>query len=187
MPRKPKITQPQIPNVVQGRDLFSTPRYAVELLIPFIPSSVKSVWECAAGDHRITNVLEQWGYTVFSSDIRGENSIMNFLECNKTYGDVIITNPPFSIKKQFVAKCLTLSVPFALLVPADYCGWMIDCIKFWGCEKIIPTRRIDYITPSGNSGKRSTSQFHSIWLTRFFELGKSENFVDLSLKEKENI
>ena len=74
-----------------------------------------------------------------------------------------------------------------MLIPTDYCGWIIRAIQD-GAEKIIPTRRIDYITPSGLSGASGHSaNFHSMWLTKGFNLGRTETFVELTKEMKENI
>lgn len=189
---KPKRGQPQTPDEPQGRDLFETPAYAVDLLVPFIPKHIATVWECAAGSGRITRRLEYHKFQVISSDIRGIEpfnfltSVGEFYEFN--YEETaIITNPPFSLKRQFFERCISLSVPFALLLPADYSLWTIDAVRDYKCEKIVPSRRIDYITPNGKSGKASTAQFHSMWLTQGFSIGKSETFVELSLQQKENV
>jgi hypothetical protein len=92
---------------------------------------------------------------------------------------------------------LELDVPFALLIPADYSGWMIQAVDFYGCIKIIPTRRIDYITPSGKDASvGATADFHSLWLTRGLNYPQivdpgwdntTEIFVDLSLEDKKRI
>jgi len=192
MPQKIKRTQDATPNVPHGRDLFQTPNYATDLLIPFIPKQVAFVWECASGEGKIANELRKFGYTVSESDLRSRPGILtaNFLtdsplSLNQTCA--IITNPPFSLKKQFYDRCVAYSVPFALLIPADYCGWIIEAILN-GAEKIIPTRRIDYITPSGMSGANGHSaNFHSMWLTRGFHLGRTETFMELTKEMKENI
>lgn len=268
-PAKSKAPQAETPNEVQNRDLFQTPNYAVDLLVPFIPKHITHVWECAAGEGKISsrlvlksggswigyaqNILGQ-GLNVFTSDIRqnkwGRNTISNFLtdpspklvsEFMFLEATAIVTNPPFSLKRKFYLKCLEYNVPFALLIPADYSGWIIQaCMD--GAEKIIPTRRIDYITPnilrrihegevweifrtkesrSETSYKAfnpsfwkqildeykdihnyskiddvpayllvrySSSDFHSMWLTWGFGLGKTETFVDLPIAwKKENI
>lgn len=192
---KAKKTKLQQPQQFTNRDMFQTPNYATKLLIPFIPKNITHIWEPAAGNLKITNALKESGYNVFSSDIR-ENlegvTTFDFLNDSDRV-DVyhhpfsIITNPPFSLKKQFFEKCIYYNLPFALLIPADYSGWLIDAIDLYKCEKIIPTRRIDYITPSGRNGKTSSSNFHSLWLTRGFNLGKSETFVELTNKLKEDI
>lgn len=196
MATKIKQTQPQTPNEVQGRDLFQTPNYAVDLLIPIIPKNIKHIWECATGERRLQFRLEHFGYKVLGTDIRNTDNTdtpFNFLS-NISYFPkdydlsdwCVITNPPFSLKEKFFRKCLEYNTPFALLIPADYSGWIIEAITKYGCEKIIPTRRIDYITPKNLQGKESHSQFHSMWLTKGFNLGRTETFVELSNEEKKN-
>ncbi len=173
MANKPKKGQEETPNSVQGRDLFQTPNYATELLVPFIPKYIKHIWECACGKLKISNFLTDL-YPYYNKDIRSKSAI--------------VTNPPYSLKRKFYERCKYHGVPFALLIPADYCGWIIDAIRLDGCEKIIPTRRIDFITPTGKSGKTGhTSYYHSLWLTWGFGLGKSETFVELSIEQKKNI
>lgn len=92
------------------------------------------------------------------------------------------------MKRKFFKKCIEYDLPFALLISADYSLWTINAIRKYGCEKLIPDHRIDFITPTGKSGATgNTSYFHSLWLTRYFDLGKSETFVDLTKEMKENI
>jgi hypothetical protein len=156
MANKPKKNQPETPNESQVRDSFWTPNYATDLLIPFLDVSFP-VWECAAGSGRMTNRFLYHGFKVFSSEISETNCFKqaNFLsdpipstfELGNKRNFAIVTNPPYSLKEKFYNRCLYYAVPFALLIPADYSGWIIEAVK-GGAEKIIPTRRIDYITPS---------------------------------------
>jgi hypothetical protein len=193
MPNKLKYTQPETPNEVQGRDLFQTPNYAIDLLIPYIPKHVNRVWECAYGNGKISSFLRKHGYIVYETDLNSKllSNNINFLTQTDLLfnpkNNCIITNPPFSLKRKFYEKCLYYGVPFALLISADYSGWVIEAIRN-GAEKLIPTRRIDYITPTGLSGATgNTSDFHSMWLTYGFNLGRTETFVELSLEDKKNI
>lgn len=158
-------TTSKTPNEVQIRDTFETPKYAVDLLIPFIPTYITHVWECACGNGRIVQPLTEEGYSVYPSDIKKSNSwvdnhIYNFLEQpdetnNYDYSIwsllqknlAIITNPPFSVKDLFIEKALEFNVPFAFLINADYSGKTIDWIRK-GCQKIVPTSRIAYLTPN---------------------------------------
>ena len=209
MPTKPKLNQPETPDNVQQRDSFQTPNYATELLIPFIPKNISTIWECACGDYKISKKLESAGYSVISTDLKYGT---NFLESKivNLENTAIVTNPPYSLKQKFYRKCREYNIPFALLIPCDYCGWIIEALQN-GAEKIIPTRRIDYITPNCISrinnrentkyesvaeidpehlkkdAKKSASQFHSMWLTWGFNLGKSETFVELTKEMKQNI
>lgn len=184
-PAKSKKPQPKTQYTPQGRDAFQTPNYAVDLLVPFIPKGTNWIWEPACGDGKISTRLREHKYNVYATDLL---SGMDFLSWEPDFIykiDCIITNPPFSLKIDFFEKCLEYDTPFALLIPADYTGWNITACKSLGCEKIIPTRRIDYITPQGFSGATGhTADFHSMWLTWGFGLGKTETFVELSLEEK---
>lgn len=198
---KPKKSQKQTPNEPQGRDLFQTPNYAVELLIPFIPKNIKLVWEPACGDGKIVNALyasKDRPLICYQSDIRESdtipNNISNFLVdeppllfSNDNRDWAIITNPPFSLKYKFINKALEYDVPFAFLVPFDMCNKMAN-LFIKGCQGLVPTRRIDYITPTGLSGASGhTSYYHSFWLTYKFNLPNQLTFVELTNEMKENI
>lgn len=193
---KQKLTQPKLPAVFQNRDFFQTPNYATKLLVPYIPKDIKIIWECACAVGKISTVLEESGYETLNSDIKimwdNQDFVYNFITGVKGFMsskkfDCIITNPPFSLKKEFYKRCVEFDVPFALLIPADYSGWIIDAIKD-GAEKLIPSRRINFITPSGKTEETGgASNFHSMWLTKGFNLGKSEVFVDLTLEMKKDI
>jgi len=190
-----RLPQKETLDKTQPRDLFQTPNYAVDLLIPFLSVGIEQIWECACGERKISDRLEQFGYHVLSTDIRVIDRVhqFNFLT-DSNLSDIdgvpttIITNPPYSLKRKFFKKCTEYDFPFALLISADYSLWTIDAIRKYGCEKIIPDHRIDYITPTGKSGKTgNTSYFHSLWITRYFNIGKSETFVELTKEMKENI
>lgn len=220
MPTKIKNPQVALPNEVQDRDLFRTPRYATELLIPYIPARISSVWECAAGDDMmISTVLTEYGFDVISTDLKSSNPKVgnwNFFDADITHRyinsfDCIITNPPFSLKREFFNRCIEIGKPFALLIPADYSLWVIDAVRKHGCQKIVITRRVDYITPFCinrinkqyelnftrvteipneylvEDAKLHSSQFHSMWITKGFGLDDIEVYAELSNKDKEKI
>lgn len=138
-----------------GRNNFQTPLYALELIIPFIPKTVKTILEPSAGQMRLVDSLRnKHGYKVLASDLypqRKDCFKMDFIEMQKdsyTEGiDCIITNPPFSLKFDFISKAMELDIPFAFLIPFDMCGFLHDKFK-GGLQAIIPNRRIDYLTPN---------------------------------------
>jgi|WetSurMetagenome_2_1015567.scaffolds.fasta_scaffold29136_6 hypothetical protein len=200
MSNKPKTTQPETPNEVQGRDLFQTPDYAVDLLIPFIPllhKNTSEIWECAAGEGKISKRLKYHGYRVLSTDIRGleleEVVPENFLTDYKRtdvyrHPTVIITNPPFSSKYKFIFRAIEYGLPFAFLIPFDMCQKMAILFDTFDCQGIIPTSRINYITPSGKSEATGhSSYYHSFWITRYFNLEKQLTFVKLTKEMRQNI
>jgi len=191
---KPRLPQKGIVDKAQPRDNFQTPNYATDIIASKIPESIDYIWECASGQGKIANRLRWHGFNVLASDILenppDRTTYTNFLIDKRTdvKGYAIITNPPYSLKKQFFAKCIEYDLPFALLISGDYSLWTIDAVRKYGCEKIIPDHRIDYITPTGLSGESGhTSYFHSYWLTRYFYLGQTETFVTLTKEMKKNI
>jgi len=148
MARKPKTPQKENLTEVDGRDTFQTPNYAVDIILPYLLAKKFfgvqfRIWECAAGLGKIVKRLSEKGLDVFGTDL---TEGVNFLTDPAPFFDCIVTNPPFSLKRKFYEKCLWYDIPFALLIPADYSGWIIQAVQD-GAEKIIPTRRIDYVTP----------------------------------------
>lgn len=184
MPNKPKNADKN-----PARDEFQTPDYATKLLFPYMGQFyLDMVWECASGAGKMASCLKREGGSVFSSTL-GIGAVgalhFDFLSANTPFSDVdfvIITNPPFSKKKKFYERCREYGVPFALLIPFDMCQWIHKAIWTDGCQAIVPSSRINYITPSGRSGKDSTAQFHSFWLTWGF--GLEERFVGVELTDE---
>lgn len=151
MPAKTKTQQKEDLASAHNRDLFQSPNYATDIIVPFLQKAgITHVWECAAGRGKMTQRLSVHGFRVVATDITYEEPF-NFLTDGMTFEGVakwaIVTNPPFSLKKKFYERCFEYEIPFALLIPADYSGWIISACKL-GAEKVIPTRRIDYITPN---------------------------------------
>ena len=195
MGSKIKQTQKEDLQNVSGRDLFQTPDYATDLLIPFLeellpmsPTKLFRIWECASGKGKIVNRLNLRGFDVFGTDLSHTASVNFFTDTSPIEFDCIVTNPPYSLKKKFYLKCLEYQKPFALLIPWDMSGWVYSAYKDDGCQAIIPSRRINFITPTGKSEATGhTANYHSFWLTRGFNLDDQLNFIELTKEMKENI
>ena len=103
---------------LQGPDFFPTPRWATFALAD--NESLKGeIWECACGDGAMSQVLEETGGKVVSSDLHdrgyGDPGV-DFLEASRR-ADHIITNPPYNCAEGFVAKGTKLAKrKFALLL-----------------------------------------------------------------------
>lgn len=154
--KKTKTPQPKTPNVKQDRDSFFTPSYATRLILPYIPNNVKGIWDVGAGRHFIGNVLGENGYRILSTDIDGLeiNLPHNFLEedykqlVKSKNIDMLVSNIPFSLKKEFIYKAVEIGLPFCFLMPFDMSGYLWDVFKNHGLQAIVPERRIDFITPN---------------------------------------
>lgn len=81
-------------------DLYQTEPWATAALVRNFPVAGMTVWEPAAGNHLMADVLREHGAAVITSDIavydREHDWQRNFfLPCPRTQCDAIITNPPY--------------------------------------------------------------------------------------------
>ena len=95
-------------------DELYTPEYAITPLLKYLPKNAK-IWECTDyGESNITSILRKNGFEVIST----KKEDLNFLEDRVDFDfDIIITNPPYSLKDQFLQKCYEYGKPFCLLLP----------------------------------------------------------------------
>ncbi len=90
--------------------------------------------------------------------------------------DMIVTNPPYSMKTEALEHFYKLGKPFAMLLPLTALGEQkrIKLFKQYGVTVYIPPKRINYITP--NFVKKSGAQFMSAWFTfNPYELPSNRN------------
>lgn len=104
-------------------DYYPTPKECTIALMEFLKLSQQVIWEPACGDGHISMVLEKYGHTVVSTDIRntgyGEGGV-DYLTSNNKTCDAIITNPPFSLADKFIKKAINSVDTVALLLKAHY-------------------------------------------------------------------
>ena len=103
-----------------------TPAEAVVPLIKHLPDWVNIVWcPCDKPDSEIVKALKAAGKNVLCTHIdSGEDFLKMDYDCPYAQrADMIITNPPYSNKDDFIAHCVHLAMPWALLLPLDsLCG-----------------------------------------------------------------
>lgn len=175
-------------------DHFQTPPYALAPLLPFLNRDW-FIWEPAAGKGNIVRTLRDTGYCVGASDILPEEGeefktkrhCFDFLKWfpPREEQHAIVTNPPFSLKDEFLARCYEIGLPFALLMPLTALeGQKRQALyKAHGLELIIPNRRIAFETPTGREGKASSPQFLTAWYTHGLDIGSALTFADMPLPE----
>ena len=137
-------------------DLY-TPFYATKLIAPYLYGRV---WECACGEGHITTVLEHYGMEVVETDIAlGQDFLETWIAPPDV--DFIVTNPPFSLKDEFLKHCYEFEIPFALLLPLTAIGGVERGKYFaeYGLELLIPDRRINFIYDNA----KKACWFHSAW------------------------
>ncbi len=140
----------------EKNDEVYTPNYAIIPLLKFIKKDL-IIWECTDfGDSNITKLFKQNGNKVISTHLKDFdflNDIANF------DFDIIITNPPYSLKDQFIEKCYEYKKPFCLLLPLT----SLEGVKRGGLfrkngiEVLVFDRRINYL------GQKKSNWFNSSW------------------------
>jgi len=161
---------------MNGRsDEFFTPKYALKPLLPFLKKEW-TIWECAWGGGTLAKHLKKEGFKIVNKDV-------DFLDFNLTDEcDILITNPPYSKKDEFLKRAYELGKPFAFLMPLTTLEGIKRgaLFKKYGIQLIIPNRRINFITPSG---KGSGAWFQTAWFCWKMNLPKDINFVELNRGE----
>lgn len=150
-------------------DNCQTPPYAIEPLMDWLSVS-DVIWECAAGDGILARALRSKGFRVMSSDIdpagKYMGCVIDFLEqdLHVPY-DVIVTNPPFSLKYEWIERCYELDKPFALLLPVETQGAYAAQRLFnkHGITTLYMSPRVDFKMPKagwlGSGAQMPTAWF----------------------------
>ena len=137
-------------------DEIYTPEEAILPLLNYLPKNI-TIWECTDfGESNITKVLKNNGYKVISS----HKADIDFLTDVPEFDfDMIITNPPYSIKDAFIEKCYSYKKPFALLLPITALEGVKrgELYRKYGIELLVLDRRINFL-----SNKKS-NWFNTSW------------------------
>ena len=135
-------------------DLYETPNWVTETVIPFLPAPPCTIWECAAGGGKMVTSLRAAGFNVLATDLE-----LDFLT-RPAPGPFtgIVTNPPYALAVEFIERALGM-------IPLDgFCAFLLrtdfDHAKsrqhlFAGSDpfarKLVLTRRIRWIEDSTGS------------------------------------
>lgn len=118
-------------------DDYMTPKSAWENISGFIPKD-KVIWEAFYGDGNSGDYLRELG----CREVIHEP--IDFFENNK--GEIIVSNPPFSKKKEVVTRLKELEKPFIVIMPGNTINtsYMRNLYKD-DLQIIIPPKRIHFI------------------------------------------
>jgi len=155
------------------RDLYETPAWVTQALIPHLPRMPTTIWEPACGSGKMVNALSETGAYVLGSDI---DSGGDFLRCGLPAGsdwDAIITNPPYELGAEFCEHAVRLMErvrgAVAMLMRTDFdhakgrTHLFRDCPAF--AKKVVLMKRIAWFVEADGKPKASPSFNHAwyIW------------------------
>lgn len=162
-------------------DLQFTPMYAVLPLLEFlISSTVQTVW-CPFDDEtsEYVKVLTSNGYKVIATDIEHGYDFFNYEP--EEYYDIIISNPPFSMKDKVLKRIQELNKPFALLLPLPSLQGEKRFESLKDTQALIFDKRVNYYKDKDHKIKQGGAAFASIYVCKDF-LPKDLMFRELDKK-----
>lgn len=143
-------------------DDIDSPYGVLAPLVQYLPLEW-TLWETAPGSGELAKHLKDTGYTV----IENPHPFPSFVDPDGW--DCIVTNPPFSQKRQFLQYSDATGKPWALLLPVTTLGvgkcqpYLIDA------EVIFFPKRVDF-TGKGHPW------FAVAWFTKGFGIGRQMTF-----------
>jgi hypothetical protein len=148
-----------------GNDEFYTPFYAIEPLLKYVACD-KLVW-CPfdTQDSLIVKALRARGNTVMATHLStGNDFFATHFAC-----DVIISNPPYSLKGQVFERLFSLGIPFAMLV--GVVGLFESQRRFemfatHPFEIMYLNKRVAYFKSYTEKKPSLNPPFSSVWLTQ---------------------
>ena len=151
----------------EKNDELYTPEYAIKPLLKYLNIyqtryEIKRkpiIWECTDyGSSNITKVLKENGYEVITT----HKDNFDFLKDKADFEfDMIITNPPYSLKDEFIEKCYKYGKSFCLLLPLT----SLEGIKRgkmyrqYGIELLVFDKRCNFIYENA----KKSNWFNTSW------------------------
>jgi hypothetical protein len=143
-------------------DDYMTPKSAWESIRHIIPKD-KVIWEPFYGDGKSGRYLRELGFEVIHED-------EDFFENDK--GDVIVSNPPFTLIPSILERLVTLGKPFILIMPSPKLCTQYMRKLFAENDKmqiVIPRKRIQFVklvngeVPENYESKCNFDCFYYCW------------------------
>jgi hypothetical protein len=143
-------------------DDYMTPKSAWESIRHIIPKD-KVIWEPFYGDGKSARYLRELGFNVIHED-------EDFFENDK--GDVIVSNPPFTLIPSILERLVSLGKPFILIMPSPKLCTQYMRKLFAENDKIqivIPRKRIQFVKlvngeiPENYESKCNFDCFYYCW------------------------
>jgi len=124
------------PKAFINHDDYMTPKYVWDWIKDFIPKD-KVIWEAFYGDGESGKNLSDLGFNVIHEET-------DFFTNN--LGDVIVSNPPFTMKKAVMTRLKEIDKPFIIICPSSMLNtqYVRHLFKDDRLQIIIPNKRINF-------------------------------------------
>lgn len=127
---------------IQEDDEYNTPRELWENIKEYLPTKDKVVWEAFYGNGKSGQILSNLGCTVIQSNVDFFDDNSHIID--KT--DMIISNVPFSKKREILTRLKEIDKPFILIMPAStmFTRYIKDVFEKNEIQIIIPDKRMHF-------------------------------------------
>lgn len=112
-----------------------------------------------------TTILRQAGFEVISTHI---DNGQNFFYYEPEHYDIIVSNPPFSVKDAILQKLYELDKPYAMLLPIPTLQGQKRFPYMKDCQALIFDKRINYFKDMRTKEIQKGVSFGSFYLCRKF-------------------
>lgn len=148
-------------------DEVYTPAYAVKPIIKHISTFFDDdsiIW-CPFDEKDSNYVIElkKAGYTVIATHI---NNGQDFFDYEPEQYDLIISNPPFSLKDKVLKRLNELNKPFAMLLPLPTLQGQKRFEYLKDCQALIFDKRINYYKNKTTKEIQKGAAFASIYICK---------------------
>ena len=147
-------------------DEVYTPAYAVKPIIKYIKKDAVVWCPFDFESSEYVRLIRDNGNKVIATHIdNGQNFF--YYEPEEHY-DVIVSNPPFSVKDAIIRRLYELNKPYAILLPIPSLQGQKRFPYMKDCEALIFDKRINYYTDIVNMEIQKGVSFGSFYLCRNF-------------------
>jgi hypothetical protein len=167
-------------------DDYETPGRVLDMILDELDAKKVYIWEPFKGSGHSTEYMRKKGFKVtngYYDDFFAHKTLPTIPEDNEVFFDeagnsrelVVVTNPPFSIKKQILEHFKTLGVcKIALLLPVGtlFTMYWLNLFPQEQFQVVFHTGRCKFIDPVTNSITKGTSSFDIAWLCHGLSLKK---------------
>ena len=157
--------------ILSKHDDYMTRKETWEQIKDYIPQN-KLIWECFYGDGNSGRHLQEMGFNVVHEDI-------DFFTNN--LGELLLSNPPYTIKREIFTRLKELGKPFIMLVPSTtiQTKYFKELFEDEHIQLIIPYKKNNFdklVNGEIQKGKDNCS-FYTLYITWQIGLEKDVIFI----------
>lgn len=148
-------------------DIQFTPDYVAKAIIKYVPPWTDTIWCPFDNDNSaFVRLLRETGYKVIATCLENGQNFFTY-EPNENY-DLIISNPPFSLKDEILARLTELGKPYAMLLPLPTLQGQKRFDDLKNCEVLVFDKRISYWQDEARTQMKTQPAFASIFICKDF-------------------